>query len=144
MTTGYLVNPDFSTEIVEFNTDTEAAQLIGAPVENIERSHVVFSRPNLDPMVMIFSRAARETHGEPNPVSTLGREERKLGDASFLINPTATKYGPAIFLGVGGASMTEEDKRDIESGIQAAKNYLQDNPRDAELWRNASINLPNL
>ncbi|WP_018023359.1 hypothetical protein [Corynebacterium ulceribovis] len=144
MTTGYLVRPDFSTEIVEFNTDAEAAALIGAEVEEIERAHVVFSRPNLDPMVMIFSRAFRDEEVEPNPVSTLGREERKLGDSSFLTNPTAAKYGPVIFLGVNGQSIDEDDKQDIESGIQAAKNYLDDNPVDAELWRNAARNLPNL
>ena len=106
MITGFLVRPDLTHNIVEFELDS-AAQFLGGLGQ--DRVAVAFQEDGTD-YAALFNPEAKANGAEPNPVASLGRNAAATGDAAFFSDPTAAICGTVIFVGAE-VSMTSVASR---------------------------------
>ncbi|QGU06492.1 hypothetical protein COCCU_02690 [Corynebacterium occultum] len=137
MTTGFLVSPDLTSRIIEFELD-QAAQFLGGVID--DRVSVAFSENNKT-YVALFNAEAKVNAAEPNPVASLGRNEADTGNSAFISDPTRAISGPVIFVGSEGEDIALDEVNEIKDGIRAARNYIKDNEEDYRYWRAAVLNL---
>lgn len=137
MTTGFLVSPDLSYRVIEFELE-HAAQFLGGVVD--DRVSVAFSEENKT-YVALFNAEAKANAAEPNPVASLGRNEADTGNSAFISDPTRAISGPVIFVGAEGEDITIDEINSVKDGIRATRNYLKDYEEDYHYWRAAVLNL---
>lgn len=137
MTTGFLVSPDLTSRIIEFEFD-QAAQFLGGVVD--DRVSVAFSESNKT-YVALFNAEAKAHAAEPNPAASLGRNEADTGNSAFISDPTRAISGPVIFVGAEGQDIALDEINEIKDGIRATHNYIKDNEEDYRYWRAAVLNL---
>ncbi len=140
MITGFLVRPDLTHNIVEFELDS-AAQFLGGISQ--DRVAVAFQEDGTD-YAALFNPEARANGAEPNPVASLGRNAAATGNAAFFSDPTAAICGTVIFVGAEGEDIGLDDIRRVKDGIRAVRNYQEDQPEDYHLWRAAVLNMGQL
>lgn len=137
MTTGFLVSPDLSSRVIEFEIE-QAAQFLGGVVD--DRVAVAFSEENKT-YVALFNAEAKSLAAEPNPVASLGRNEADTGNSAFISDPTRAISGPVIFVGAEGQDITIDEINSVKDGIRATRNYIKDYEEDYRYWRAAVLNL---
>lgn len=137
MTTGFLVSPDLSHRVIEFEID-QAAQFLGGVVD--DRVSVAFSEEDKT-YVALFNSEARQNAAEPNPVASLGRNEADTGNPAFISDPTRAISGPVIFVGMEGEDISIDEINAVKNGIRATRNYMKDYEEDYRYWRAAVLNL---
>ncbi|RSZ64239.1 hypothetical protein EAH68_04350 [Corynebacterium hylobatis] len=140
MITGFLVNPDLSHRVIEFELD-QAAQFLGGVDQ--DRVAVSFQEDGSD-YAALFNPTAKTHAAEPNPVASLARSAAATGDPAFLADPTTAISGPVIFVGAEGGDIGLDEIRRIKDGMRAVRNYREDNEVDYRLWRAAVLNLGQL
>lgn len=137
MTTGFLVSPDLSHRIIEFEIE-QAAQFLGGVID--DRVSVAFHEEG-ETYVALFNAHAKENGAEPNPVASLGRNEADTGNSAFISDPTRAISGPVIFVGAEGEDISITEINAVKDGIRAVRNYIADNEQDYRYWRAAVLNL---
>lgn len=140
MTKGFLVNPDLTSRLVEFELEHVAMFLGGA---DDARVAVAFQEDG-SVYVALYNAQAKEEGAAANPVASLGRNAAATGNAAFFSDPAAAVCGPVIFVGAEGQDVDEAEIERINDGIRAAKNYRDDFPEEFQLWRRAVYNLRNM
>ena len=140
MITGFLVRPDLTHNLVEFELDS-AAQFLGGISQ--DRVAVAFQEDGTD-YAALFNPEAKSNGAEPNPVASLGRNAAATGNAAFFSDPPAAICGTVIFVGAEGEDITLDDIRRVKDGIRAVRNYQEDQPEDYRLWRAAVLNMGQL
>lgn len=137
MTKGFLVYPDLTHRIIEF--EIEAAQQFLGGVTG-DRVSVAFHDDGTT-YAALFSAGARAEGAEPNPVASLGRSEAETGDSAFFSDPVRAICGPVIFVGATGEDIEDEEVERVLDGIRAVRNYMSDFPEEYGLWRGAVKNM---
>ncbi|MGP6173902.1 hypothetical protein [Corynebacterium sp. A21] len=137
MTTGFLVSPDLSHRIIEFELE-HAAQFLGGVVD--DRVSVAFSEESTT-YVALFNAEAKAMAAEPNPVASLGRNEADTGNSAFISDPTRAISGPVIFVGAEGQDISIDEINAVKDGIRATRNYIKDYEEDYRYWRAAVLNM---
>ncbi|WP_080793532.1 hypothetical protein [Corynebacterium pacaense] len=136
MTTGFIVDTDFTALTIEFDDSTLPRYLGGFLFDQVE---VSFSE--IGPVFSaLFDVTAKMDGAEPNPVASLGAGNRATGNSDFFTDPTAAICGRVIFLGRDGGDIGPAQIREVERGIRTVRTYQQDSPGEFEFWRNAAIN----
>ncbi|APT93189.1 hypothetical protein CPHO_10145 [Corynebacterium phocae] len=138
MTTGYLVNPDLTHRVIEFEIE-QANQFLGGTTEG----HVsVAFQEDGSTYAALYNANARAERAEPNPVASLARNQADTGNPAFLQDPIRAIAGPVIF--VHAQADQEADFQKIidvvDRAIRAVGNYIEDNPEEYTLWRAAVLN----
>ncbi|MEZ2121626.1 MULTISPECIES: hypothetical protein [unclassified Corynebacterium] len=137
MSIGYLVYPDLTSRTLTFEIE-EAARFLG-DLEN-DRVYVAFQDDG-ETLAALYSAGAKANGAEPNPVASMARNQAATGNSRFLTDPVSAICGPVIFIGADGADVTEKDIAKVERGIQAVRNYREDEPDEYALWRGAVLNI---
>lgn len=141
MTSGYLVNPDLSRRIIEFEIE-QANQFLGGTEEG--RVSVAFQKDG-STYAALYNPNAHADGAEPNPVASLARNTADTGNPRFLQDPIRAICGPVIF--VDAAANEDHDIQTVvdvvEDGIRAVKNYREDHAQEFSLWRAAVLNAKN-
>lgn len=137
MTNGFLVNPDLSHRIISFEL-SHAQQFLGGVTD--DRVSVAFQEDGTT-YAALFNSSAKSEGAAPNPVASLGHNKATTGNAAFFSDPTAAVYGPVIFINAEGDDISLDEVARIKRGIQAVKNYIQDQPQEYQLWVIAATNL---
>ncbi|WP_276651815.1 hypothetical protein [Corynebacterium vitaeruminis] len=140
MTRGFLVNPDLTHRLIDFEL-AHAQQFLGGVTDG--RLSVAFQEDGTTYAAM-YSASAKKEGAEPNPVASLGRSEAETGDSAFFTDPVRAVCGPVIFVGAEGGDITENDIHRIKDGMRAVRNYMEDLPEEYALWRGAVKNLGRL
>lgn len=137
MTIGFLVNPDQTHRIIDFELD-HAKQFLGGVDSG--RVSVAFQEDG-STYVALYSAEARMEGAEPNPVASLGRAEAETGDSAFFTDPIKAVCGSVIFVGAEGGDIGPSEIQRIKKGIEAVQNYITDAPEEFALWRAAARQL---
>ena len=140
MTTGFLVNPDLTHRVIDFELNS-AAQFLGGLAT--DRVSVAFQEDG-SLYAALFNMTAKEQGAEPNPVASMGRNEADTGNASFFQDPTRAICGPVIFVDAEGEDITDEEIERVKHGMRAVRNYRDDYPQEFQLWRSSVMNLGRL
>lgn len=138
MARSLLVTPDLTVTEVDVELSQAAEVLGGTPAD---RLHVAFVDSGKTIAAIYSSEAAKAEHPEPNPLASMGRNEGETGNARFLSDPTRAILGPVLFVGEGGADLTEEEIDSVHNGIRAVEHYREDQPDEFILWHDAVVNL---
>ena len=80
MTTGFLVNPDLSRRIIEFELE-QSNQFLGGATE--DRVSVAFQDDG-QTYAALFNPNAKADDADPNPVASLARNAAATGNSAFL------------------------------------------------------------
>lgn len=139
MLTGFLVNPDLTRRVVEFELD-DAQQLLGGAIE--DRVAVAFQEDG-STYAALFNPNAHAEQAEPNPIASLARNHADTGNSAFLQDPIRAIHGPVIFVDSEGEDTIDKVVEAVEYGIRAVKNYQEDMPEEYQLWRAAALNRTN-
>ncbi len=140
MTIGFLVNPDLTYRVIEFDLE-DANQFLGGTMQ--DRVAVAFQEDGAL-YAALYSPEAKECRAEPNPVASLARNTAATGNPSFLTDPTAAISGPVIFVDAEGEDNIDAVIEPVKNSIRAVRNYREDNEEDYRLWRAAVLNLGTL
>ena len=128
MIKGFLVNPDLTHRIVEFELEAAATFLGGV---SSDRVSVAFQEDGVD-YAALYNPTAKTEGAEPNPVASLGRNEAATGNSAFFTDPTTAICGTVVFVDAEGEDM------------RAVRHYRDDYPEEYALWRAAVRNLGRL
>lgn len=134
MTTGFLVNPDQTHRVIEFELE-HAKQFLGGIDSG--RVSVAFQEDGTT-YAALYSSEARVEGADPNPVASLGRAEAETGDSAFFTDPIKAICGPVVFVGAEGEDIGPGEIQRIKKGIEAVQNYITDAPEEYALWRAAA------
>ncbi len=140
MTKGFLVNPDLTHRIIEFEIEQAAAFLGGMASDRVS---VAFQEDGSH-YAALYNPQAKAEGAEPNPVASLGRNEFATGNSAFFTDPTAAICGPVIFVDAEGNDIGDEEIERVKNGMRAVNNYREDLPQEFALWRGAVKNLGRL
>lgn len=137
MTTGFLVNPDLTARIIEFELD-HAQQFLGGATE--DRVAVAFQEDG-STFAALYNPEAKHEGAEPNPVASLARNTADTGNPAFLQDPTRAICGPVIFVESEGKDISIDAINGVKNSIRAVKGYREDNEDEYVLWRAAVKNV---
>lgn len=140
MIKGFLVNPDLTHRIVEFELDAAATFLGGV---SSDRVSVAFQEDGAD-YAALYNPTAKAEGAEPNPVASLGRNEAATGNSAFFTDPTTAICGTVVFVDAEGKDIGDEEIERIKHGMRAVRHYRDDYPEEYALWRAAVRNLGRL
>ncbi|QFQ03057.1 hypothetical protein CUROG_08545 [Corynebacterium urogenitale] len=138
MARSLLVTPDLKVEELDIEL-SQAGEVLGGSGD--DRLHVAFVESGLTIAAIYSSEAAKAERPEPNPLASMGRKESETGDSRFLSDPTRAILGPVLFVGEGGADLTDEEVDSVFNGIRALEHYQEDQQEEYLLWHDAVINL---
>lgn len=140
MTKGFLVNPDLTHRVIEFELDSAAAFLGGVSADRVS---VAFQEDGSQ-YAALFNANAKAEGAEPNPVASLGRNEAATGNSAFFSDPTTAICGPVLFVDAQGEDITDAEIDKVKHGMRAVRHYRDDYPEEFALWRGAVMNLGRL
>ncbi|ALA66752.1 hypothetical protein CLAC_02315 [Corynebacterium lactis RW2-5] len=140
MTKGFLVNPDLTHRVIEFELDSAAAFLGGVSTDRVS---VAFQEDGSQ-YAALFNANAKAEGAEPNPVASLGRNEAATGNSAFFSDPTTAICGPVLFVDAQGEDITDAEIDKVKHGMRAVRHYRDDYPEEFALWRGAVMNLGRL
>lgn len=140
MTQGFLVNPDLTHRVIQFELD-HVAEFLGGVVD--DRVSVAFQEDG-SLYAALYNPEAKAQGAEPNPVASMGRNEAATGNASFFQDPTTAICGPVVFVDAEGNDVTDEEIARVKHGMRAVRHYQDDYPEEFALWRGAVKNLGRL